>query len=267
MSARALPSALLLDEGGVLSLSDGSTAAPAAVAARVTELLHRAGIAGPSTGTIESDIRSAKQSYGEFKRAHLRDPHPTEIGHRHFWRDLVAARWPAAARTLVALEAVPLSEMLSAGSNRYPAPGALDLLTGATALGIRIGLVANTFAAGTTRRRLTGWGFDRYLAVQLHSDEIGYRKPDPRLLITAMTALDVGPSQCWYVGDSRARDVECGRRAGVSVTVLMDGSGGAVRTVDDDGPDPDLRVRDCAELLRMLGEIADHHSHPEEGAA
>jgi FMN phosphatase YigB (HAD superfamily) len=255
----ALPDVLLLDEGGVLSLSghgggDGDGAA-ARVAVRIAELIRRARIEGPDVPRIEADIRAGKDSYRRLKAARLADPHPPEIDHRHFWRDLVAVGWPPAARTLIGLEWSTLSTALSAGNDRRPAPGATDLLAWATAHGIRIGLVANTFAAGATRARLAGWGLDRYLSVQVHSDEIGTRKPDTRLLVTAMTALRADPARCWYVGDSRAQDVECARRAGVATAVLVD-PGGAPAGAGDDGPDPDLRVRDCADLRDVLGALA-----------
>jgi len=248
----ALPDVLLLDEGGVLSLSGGGDGAAAEVAIRVGELVARAGIQGPGVGRIEADIRSAKDTYRRFKARHLADPHPAEMDHRTFWSDLVAASWPDPARMLVRLESEPLSNALSAANLRQPAPGALDLLAWAVGRGIRIGLVANTFAAAATRTRLARWGMDRYLSVQVHSAEIGHRKPDPTLLTTAITALRAEPARCWYVGDSRAKDVECARRSGVATAVLVGGGGS-----DDRGPNADLDVGDCAELHGVLRDLAD----------
>jgi hypothetical protein len=40
-------------------------------------------------------------------------PHaPAELTHREFWRDFVAADWPAQARELVSIEATPLCKLM-----------------------------------------------------------------------------------------------------------------------------------------------------------
>jgi FMN phosphatase YigB (HAD superfamily) len=63
-------------------------------------------------------------------------------------------------------------------------------------------------------------------------------------MIWAATAeLGVPAAACWFVGDSRRRDVQCARRAEVAAAVLMR----SPRTDREDPagwPEPDAEVRD-----------------------
>ncbi|MEV0838236.1 HAD hydrolase-like protein [Actinocatenispora sera] len=81
------------------------------------------------------------------------------------------------------------------------------------------------------------------------SDEVGYRKPDPSLIVQAARALRTAPADCWYVGDTYDRDVVCGRRAGVGATILMLAP---QRRDPSVVPQPDAAVADGPELLALL---------------
>ncbi|WP_311734522.1 HAD family hydrolase [Actinoalloteichus hymeniacidonis] len=63
-------------------------------------------------------------------------------------------------------------------------------------------------------------GLDRAFGVQVYSDEVGIRKPNPRIIELAATALGVTADRCWYVGDTLDRDVVAGRRAEVAAVVV-----------------------------------------------
>jgi HAD superfamily hydrolase (TIGR01549 family) len=234
------PKALLLDHGGVLMRTVRHPERLAGFADRVLALV------GPGAGldhdSVLSDITSGRAAYGAWKNGSVRSPAPREIGHRELWEDLIAADWPPAARTLVGAEALPLCrEMTLAEGDKQVAPGMAETLRLARAHGVRTGVVSNTLLGSLNRELARRLGTDPYLDVQVYSDEVGLRKPAPEIIRMAARALSVEPADCWYVGDNYDRDVVCGKRAGVGVTVLMRP---AARRDPAARPQPDVEVAD-----------------------
>jgi HAD superfamily hydrolase (TIGR01549 family) len=185
-----------------------------------------------------------------------------EVSHRDYWLDLVAADWPPAARALVAAEATPLCRALvEASSSKRLGPGIVELLDWCRTVGIRIGIVSNTLLGDVNRTLARQWGTLGHFAVQVHSDEVGIRKPDPEMILIATRALGIDPGQAWFVGDNYDKDVLCARRAGVGASVLM-----RLSTDRDPGacPQPDLNVADGFELRDALAATG---AEQKEGAA
>lgn len=53
-----------------------------------------------------------------------------------------------------------------------------------------------------------------------HPDEPSvYRKPNPRFILECIGRHDLGPSQCWMVGD-KSIDVEAGLNAGINAALI-----------------------------------------------
>jgi FMN phosphatase YigB (HAD superfamily) len=88
-------------------------------------------------------------------------------------------------------------------------------------------------------------------AVQIYSDEAGVRKPNPQMIWNAADELGVAAEGCWFVGDSRRRDILCARRADVAYAVLMR-SPRTARETGDGWPEPDATVDDGFGLLGLL---------------
>ncbi|HEV7948955.1 MAG TPA: HAD family hydrolase, partial [Glaciihabitans sp.] len=99
-------------------------------------------------------------------------------------------------------------------------PGALKLLQAASALGVRVGIVSNAHSGRAHRALLDRHGLSNFVGVQVYSDEVGIRKPHPRMITLAAEALGTTAENCWYVGDTLDRDVVAGRRASVGAVVL-----------------------------------------------
>ena len=57
--------------------------------------------------------------------------------------------------------------------------------------------------------------------------------------------------QCWFVGDSRIRDIACARHAGAGAAVLMR-SARTSREEEQHGPVPDATVDDGYRLQELL---------------
>jgi putative hydrolase of the HAD superfamily len=105
-------------------------------------------------------------------------------------------------------------------------PGAVPGLRALAATGVTLGVVSN--ADGMMAQRLreleilqVGPGLGVEVGCVIDSGAVGVMKPDPRIFELALTALDVDPSDAWYVGDMPAFDVAGARRAGLR-PFLMD---------------------------------------------
>lgn len=95
-------------------------------------------------------------------------------------------------------------------------PAAIPVLTRLHAGGLKLGLICNTSVTPgfALRRLLAGWGLDKLLAVQLFSDEMGIRKPNPAIYREMASRLGVDISRLLHVGDRQDVDVEGAIAAG-----------------------------------------------------
>jgi len=121
----------------------------------------------------------------------------------------------------------PPAHLLRDLANAYAAPvlealplvleGAAEALVWGTVRGLRLGLICNT--GRTPGRTLRPALAKRHLLRHLHtctfSDELGIRKPDPRVFQTTLSALGVGAAAAVHVGDDPVADVAGAKRAGL----------------------------------------------------
>lgn len=246
------PRAVLLDHGGVLARSVKRPERVQQLAERVHAMILAAGGDPLPVPEILADIRAGRSAYRAWKNGNVRRASPREIRHRELWGDFIATDWPVAARTLVEVEATPLCRALVAESEKEVAPGMREFLNLCRDNGIALGLVSNTLIGAANRELGRGWGTDVYFGVQVHSDEVGRRKPDPEMVRIATRALGVDPAECWFVGDNYDRDVRCGIRAGVGTNVLLRP---ADRLDPDARPQPDATVSDGHALVALLQRV------------
>lgn len=82
-------------------------------------------------------------------------------------------------------------------------------------------------------------------AVMVCNEDIVNKKPHPEGLERAIRALDVGPSQCAYVGDA-PEDIEMGRRANVMTIGMRSAYPSSERILS---AKPDLYLEKIIELL------------------
>ncbi len=65
-------------------------------------------------------------------------------------------------------------------------------------------------------------GVEKLFEVIITSDDVPNRKPDPEPLIECAKRLDVNPSKCVYVGDTRT-DMQAGKAAGMRTVGVLTG--------------------------------------------
>lgn len=121
-------------------------------------------------------------------------------------------------------------------------PDAVPALEAVRGMGLRTGMVSN--ATELARRVLRGLDMERYLDAVVISDEVGVRKPEPRIFEIALGLVRAAPSRAVFLGDRPATDLVGATGAGLR-GILVDRR--------DTFPDSRfVRVRNLDELQRVL---------------
>lgn len=131
------------------------------------------------------------------------------------------------------------------GESLAPFEGARDALDSLADAGRSLALISNVPLPGALYRQvLARHRLDGAFARLGFSYDEGSRKPSPKMLLAALSALGTEPDRAVMVGDRPATDVAAGRAAGTR-TVL-------VRSSHRDGPAPDAEIGSLAELPALL---------------
>jgi FMN phosphatase YigB (HAD superfamily) len=240
----ARPDALLLDFGGVLAEAPPQRIVPPELVLRVFNLTHKA----LTPGEIQRSLTEGAAAYARWRD----EDHPDEMPPAQVWERFLMPHWPATAQARVRVAIAKLSYDWAWHHDWELRPGILDLLHAASDAGLPLGVVSNTLSGAAHRDFLAKAGVGPLFAVQVYSEEVGVRKPNPQMIWHATDELGVTPRSCWYVGDTRRRDVVCARRADAGTAVLM-----RSRRTEEPGrwPEPDAVVRDGHELLALLRDV------------
>jgi putative hydrolase of the HAD superfamily len=132
------------------------------------------------------------------------------------------------------------------------ADGVHSVLRRLQARGIALGIVSNRGArpGRLMTLQLEAHGlmefFDRKAVVW--SDEVGARKPDPRIYLACLRALGVPPNRAAHVGDVKAKDVAGARDLGIT-TIRYTG----IRDDPGEGPEADIVISGFEQLEEALG--------------
>ncbi|WP_169748127.1 HAD family hydrolase [Demequina rhizosphaerae] len=214
------PRALLLDFGGVIVTTAKRETGLDEAAALVVAMLER-GLVPVAPTEVRRSLQSGLTALTHWKHASSRRLEPRELTHREIVEDFLAAELPARSRALLVAEAAELLDALQTLiSDHHLRPGVRRLLQLARSRAIPVGIVSNAHSGRSHRRILAELGVIDAFAVQVYSDEVGMRKPNPRILELAAAATGVAPADCWYVGDTFDRDVVAARRAGIGVAIV-----------------------------------------------
>jgi putative hydrolase of the HAD superfamily len=80
------------------------------------------------------------------------------------------------------------------------------------------------------------------------SGNFGYRKPDPRLFVNALTAMELEPSEVLFVGNDMYRDVYGAQRVGMKTVFFKSNQG----TQEKEGVKPDYIIYNFSELPNAI---------------
>jgi N-acetyl-D-muramate 6-phosphate phosphatase len=237
------PTALLLDFGGVIADAPPQRTAPSELVLRLFNLTQQA----LPPGEIQRSLTEGSAAYARWRD----EDHPDELPQAEVWERFVIAGWPAGAQARVRAQIGKLSYEWAWRHNWALRPGIPETLAWAADRELPLAVVSNTLSGAAHRDFLAKAGVADRFAVQVYSDEAGVRKPNPQMIWEATDALGVHATDCWFVGDSRRRDVLCGRRADVRAAILMRSPRTGIEDAGD-WPDPDATVDDGFGLLALL---------------
>lgn len=248
------PAALLLDFGGVLVTSTTPNNWEHEVATTIVTLLDDHPQT-PSLERITADVAAGAIAAKSWRNAMSRPYAPAELSHETYVLDFIAADWPQPIRDLLTPHCATICYTVNqAAEHRTLRNGATELLEWAATQNLPVVIVSNALSGAVHRDFLANEQLTEYFTAELYSDELGIRKPNPKLLIDGAAAAGVPVAHCWYVGDHLDRDVLCGTRAGVGVNVLMNDPAKADRPFSVPVQE-DLAVADPQELLTVLQQV------------
>ncbi|MEU4159889.1 HAD family hydrolase [Actinoplanes sp. NPDC026670] len=233
------PAAVLLDFGGVLADAPFRAERPDLVL-RLYNLIEGA----LSPGRIQQSLIDGGAAYAAWRD----EDWPDELSHLAVWERFMIHDWPPLAQARVRAQITRLSYDWAWREGWTLRPGIPEFLTACTEKGVPLGVVSNTLCGAAHRDYLAKAGVGRLFAVQVYSDEAGVRKPNPQMIWNATDALGIAPSACWFVGDSRRRDIACARRADIGAAILMPSGR---EDCGGDQASPDAVVADGFELLAL----------------
>jgi HAD superfamily hydrolase (TIGR01662 family) len=118
--------------------------------------------------------------------------------------------------------------------------------------GYHLGIVSNTITRAETPKLLQALEIAGCFETIILSCELGFRKPDPAILLEAAHRIGVSPANCAYVGDRVLRDLACARSAGFAAAIIRRGSDFEQQRRDYPDLIADHYVEDLRELLQIF---------------
>lgn len=220
MSLHHRPAALLLDFGGVIFELHRRPEGPTEVAQHLQHLLQQAGFHHRMEDLL-AGILAGRIALKDWKATSSGQTEPRELRHREIVGDFFVSHLDPDARQVLMDHAAGVLEFAARTLwDRVVRHGIPELLEFCSREDISLGVVSNAHSGRAHRRLLEDNGLDGYFRVQVYSDEVGIRKPNPRMIGIATRALGVDPADAWFVGDTRDRDLVAGRRARVAAVLL-----------------------------------------------
>lgn len=130
----------------------------------------------------------------------------------------------------------------------------LQVLEELRAKGLHVGIVTNGSGdkhPDSQRSKAAALGLTTRVDSLWISDEMGYRKPDPRAFEGALRLAACVPSEALFVGDSIENDVVGANRAGMTSVLLWHGKEPIPVLADE--ASPDHIIRSLAEVRALVG--------------
>jgi len=117
-----------------------------------------------------------------------------------------------------------------------------------------LALVSNFTYAPVIYAGVRKLGFSLYFNSILVSDDVGWRKPHPKIFEEALKRLDKNVDQAVFVGDNPIEDIQGAKGIGMKAIFIPS----QFFTIEDAGKTPqppDLIINSLCELLKVLPEI------------
>jgi HAD superfamily hydrolase (TIGR01549 family)/HAD superfamily hydrolase (TIGR01509 family) len=197
------------------------------------------------TAQLYNVISSGLHNYKQWSIQNMEELPPQRV-----WSEYVFSGWDVDQDKLSELAEELMFRIETDFYYRAMRPEVPEVLQALKEMGLKIGLISNVNSRGQVPVNLKKYGIIDYFHPLVLSSEYRYRKPDPAIFHHAARLANVPVSQCVYVGDRVARDIEGARRAGfgLAIQIRHDFAHGE----DDQGESPDAVMDNLMELLDIL---------------
>jgi len=158
--------------------------------------------------------------------------------------------------TLVAEESVGGKSLREATLQKLPYLD--EALTELKRRGYKLGIITNTVTSREEHVRIALRKIDveKYFDVVVTSVDVGFNKPDERIFLTALKALEVKPEEAVMVGNRISADILGGNRIGMK-TILYKWNQRYLDTIQSPQEEPTRTITSLNELPKVLDEIKD----------
>jgi HAD superfamily hydrolase (TIGR01549 family) len=115
----------------------------------------------------------------------------------------------------------------------------------------KLGLISNFTYAPVIFAALKKLGINWFFNAVLVSEDVGWRKPNPKIFQEALKRLEVNAEKTVYVGDSPKEDIGGASALGMK-TIFLPSQFYTLEDLHESKIKPDLIVRDTCELCKIL---------------
>jgi putative hydrolase of the HAD superfamily len=130
-------------------------------------------------------------------------------------------------------------------------PGVKETLTALKTMGLKLGIVSNTFVNGSSlEKHLEQFGLLDFFAVKVYSYEFDFRKPDIRIFEIAAERIGEMLENILFVGDRIDKDIEPAIRSGMRAVLKT-----AYTNVGKKTPESVWKITDLSELPPLIEKI------------
>jgi len=130
-------------------------------------------------------------------------------------------------------------------------PGAKETLTALKTMGLKLGIVSNTFVNGSSlEKHLEQFGLLDFFAVKVYSYEFDFRKPDIRIFEIAAERIGEMLENILFVGDRIDKDIEPAIRSGMRAVLKT-----AYTNIGKKTPQTVWKITQLSELPPLIQKI------------
>lgn len=238
--------AVFFDMGGTIETFEYTRELRVNATAVIQQRLMDAGIdLRLTTEELYQVISSGLSSYKQWSLQTMEELSPQRV-----WSDYIFAGREMDRNTLADISENLMFLIETEFYVRAMRPEVPKVLQAIKEMGLKIGLISNVNSRGQAPVNLEKYGIIDYFHPIVLSSEYGYRKPDPAIFHHAARLANVPASQCLYVGDRVARDIDGARRAGFGRAVQIRHK--FAHGENDEGASPDAIIDNLTELLDIL---------------
>ena len=118
----------------------------------------------------------------------------------------------------------------------------------------KVGLISNFTYAPVIYKSLRKVGLSEFFNVVVVSEEVGWRKPSPRIFEYALNKLRVQACEAVYIGDSPNEDIKGAKQAGLK-TVFVPSQFSTLKDLKDSKQKPGYVTKDLTAICQSLNQI------------